>query len=105
MSEPVSQPEGSAEGSAGKSAEHRFRKLTSNLLAVLLSVFVLTAVNTNLFDEQPNLALFGMLGLMLVFLSRPAVERWEAKPPLRALDWALVIATMITFGYVFVQSE
>jgi TRAP transporter 4TM/12TM fusion protein len=97
MSQPASPPE--------QPAPSRFRKLVYNILAVVLSVFVLTAVNINLFDEQPNLAMFGMLGLMLVFLSRPAVQRWEMKTPLRVLDWVLVIATVITFGYVFVQSE
>src|SRR6056297_2039682 len=97
MSESVSPPE--------QPAPNRFRNLVYNVLAVALSVFVLTAVNINLFDEQPNLALFGMLGLMLVFLSRPTIPRWESKVPVQVLDWALVIATAITFGYVFVQSE
>ena len=76
-----------------------------NVLAMLLAVFVLAAVNFNVFDEQPNLALFGMLGLILVFLSRPLAERWSDRLPLRILDVILVIAAVVVFGYVFVQSE
>ena len=72
---------------------------------MLLAVFVLAAVNFNVFDEQPNLALFGMLGLILVFLSRPLAERWSDRLPLRILDVILVIAAVVVFGYVFVQSE
>jgi TRAP transporter 4TM/12TM fusion protein len=72
---------------------------------VLLSIFVLAAVNFNLFDEQPNLALFGMLGLLLVFLSNPLIERWSDRKPLQILDVVLIVATVVVFGYVFVQSE
>ena len=72
---------------------------------MLLAVFVVAAVNLNLFDEQPNLALFGLLGLVLVFLSRPLVNRWADRLPLKILDVVLVIVAVIVFGYVFVQSE
>ncbi len=81
------------------------RELVYHALAVILPVFVLTAVNINLFDQQPNLALFGMLGLTLVFLSRPAIQRWGETTAIRVLDWSLVVATVVVFGYVFVQSE
>ncbi|MFK7765803.1 MAG: TRAP transporter permease [Mariniblastus sp.] len=76
-----------------------------NTLAVLLCVFVLAAVNANLFNEQPNLALFGMLGLLLVFLNRSLIKSWSDTLPLRILDAVLIIATFVVFGYVFVQSE
>jgi TRAP transporter 4TM/12TM fusion protein len=72
---------------------------------MLLALFVLAAVNFNLFDEQPNLALFGMLGMVLVFLSRPLVTRWADRLPLKIFDVALIIASVVVFGYVFVQSE
>ena len=81
------------------------KKHLYNVLAVLLSIFVLAAVNFNLFDEQPNLALFGMLGLLLVFLSNPLIERWSDRKPLQILDVVLIVATVVVFGYVFVQSE
>ncbi|MEM7473941.1 MAG: TRAP transporter fused permease subunit [Planctomycetota bacterium] len=75
------------------------------VLSVLLCLFVLIAVNTTIFLQQPNLALFGMFGLSLVFLTRPMVKRWEKVSALRVLDWALVAGTVVCFGYIFVQSE
>ena len=79
--------------------------LVYNVLAATLCIFVLVAVNTTLFNQQPNLALFGMLGLTLVFLSQPMFKRWKDVKLLRVLDWVLVAATVVSFGYVFVQSE
>ena len=75
------------------------------LLAVVLSLFVLAAANFNVFDPQPNLAMFGMLGLLLVFLSRPLVKE---KPDWRfghAIAVGLMLLTVAVFGYIFVQSE
>ena len=97
MSEPVSE--------TAKQPPQTPNQPVYNVLAAVLSVFVLTAVNTNLFDEQPNLALFGMLGLTLVFLNRPFIKRWGEKVPIRVFDWVLVAATIVAFGYVFIQSE
>jgi TRAP-type uncharacterized transport system fused permease subunit len=82
-----------------------YQETVYNVLAILLSVFVLAAVNMNLFDEQPNLALFGMLGVLLVFLSKPLIKAWQDKLPLRIVDMLLVTATILVFGYVFVQSD
>ena len=82
-----------------------YQETVYNVLAILLSVFVLAAVNTNLFDEQPNLALFGMLGVLLVFLSKPLIKAWQDKLPLRIIDMLLVTATVLVFGYVFAQSD
>lgn len=79
--------------------------LIHNILAVVLCSFVLLAVNTSIFNQQPNLALFGMLGLSLVFISRPLLKRWKDVTALKGLDWILVAATVISFGYVFIQSE
>ncbi len=76
-----------------------------NILAVLLSVFVLAAVNFNLFDQQPNLALFGMLGLVLVFLSHPLLKRWSDNLLNRIVNLVLIGATLVVFGYIFIQSE
>lgn len=74
-------------------------------LSVVLCVFVLVAVNTNLFDAQPNLAMFGMLGLILVFLNTPACKWCPENRILKAVDIVLIIATIVSFGYVFIQSE
>ena len=80
-------------------------ELVRNILAAVLCIFVLIAVNTTIFNQQPNLALFGMLGLVLVFLSRPAFKRWKDVKFLKVFDWILVAATVISFGYIFIQSE
>ena len=53
---------------------NQYRGFVYNCLAIVLSTFVLIAVNYNLFDEQPNLALFGLFGLLLVFLGKPLGE-------------------------------
>ena len=75
------------------------------VLAVVLSLFVLAAANFNVFDPQPNLAMFGMLGLLLVFLSRPLVQEKPDWRFGRAIDVALMLLTVVVFGYIFVQSE
>ena len=75
------------------------------ICAVVLSLFVLIAVNTNLFEEQPNLALFGLLGLVLVFLTRPMIKRWGELVPIQIIDLGLILATLVVFGYVFVQTS
>lgn len=75
------------------------------VLAVMLSSFVLVAANFNLFDPQPNLAMFGMLGLLLVFLSRPLIKERPDWRFGRAIDVCLMLLTVVVFGYIFVQSE
>ena len=79
--------------------------LVRDILGVVLCLFVLIAVNTTIFNQQPNLALFGLLGMALVFLSRPMIKRWKDVGVLKIVDWVLVAATVIAFGYIFVQSE
>lgn len=75
------------------------------VLAVLLSLFVLAATNSNVFDPQPNLAMFGMLGLLLVFLSRPLAKEKPDWLLGRVIDLVLMLLTVVVFGYIFVQSE
>ncbi len=88
-----------------KSSTNPVRHHVFNVLAVALCTFVLVAVNTNLLDLQPNLAVFGMLGLILVFLSKPACKWCPENRILKSIDYVLIIGTVISFGYVFVQSE
>ena len=79
--------------------------LLYNVLAVLLSLFVLAAVNFNLFDQQPNLALFGMLGLVLVFLRLPLAKCCPDNLPSRIINFVLIGLTIAVFSYIFIQSE
>ena len=83
----------------------KFRQTAFCVVAVLLCSFVLLVVNTTLFDDQPSLALFGLLGLVLVFLSKPMIQRWAESLPLQIVDIFLVAASVVTFGYIFIQSE
>ncbi|MFK7735655.1 MAG: TRAP transporter permease [Pirellulaceae bacterium] len=94
-----------SESAADDDSTSQLTGLINNILAVVLCCFVLLAVNTTIFNQQPNLALFGMLGLALVFISRPLLKRWKDVTALKVFDWILVAATVLSFGYIFVQSE
>ncbi|QEG23532.1 TRAP transporter permease [Mariniblastus fucicola] len=73
--------------------------------AIALCIFVLVGVNTTLFEQHASLAVFGMLGLVLVFLSRPAIKRFDGTLPLKIVDGLLIVATIVVFGYVFSQTS
>ena len=83
----------------------RFRTTAFNVVAVLLCVFVLVGANSTLFSEHANIAMFGMLGLVLIFLSRPLTKFVEGWTLFKIIDLLLVVATVVVFGYVFVQTE
>lgn len=83
----------------------RFRSTTFNVVAVLLCLFVLVAANTTILSEHSGIALFGMLGLVSVFVSRPISERLKDWTAFKVVDMVLIVATIFVFGYVFVQSE
>ena len=95
-------------------------KYAYQFLSVVLCLFVLLAVNISLnsgdswlakignglaFSEVSNLALFAMVGLLLVFLDRPIVKSWDGFLPLKVVNWGMMAATVIVFGYIFVQSD
>ena len=100
-------------------------KYAYQVLSVLLCLFVLIAVNISVsgddtwlteygidkltnrfvFSEYSNLALFAMLGLLLVFLDRPIVKRWQDSLPLKIINWLMIAATVVVFGYIFIQSD
>ena len=90
------------------------------VLSVVLCLFVLLAVNISLnsgdswlakignglaFSEISRLALFAMVGLLLVFLDRPVVKSWKDFLPLKIANWGMMAATVVVFGYIFVQSD
>jgi len=55
--------------------------------------------------SRPNLALFGMLGLVLVFLRLPLFKCCPNNLPSRIVNVVLICATVAVFSYIFVQSE
>jgi len=67
-------------------------------------LFTLVEVNYPRLAPQAALALFALVGLTLCFLNVPAARRLTGRA-WRALDFALVLLTVVCFGYVFVQTE
>ena len=95
------------------------------IIAVFLSLFILAEVNYPFLSPQGQLAIFAMLGLILVFLKHPLfpkrsnqsqpnttnpepVEEHATRYTLHAtriIDYILILITLIAFGYVLIQSE
>lgn len=94
------------------SLKHRFvphlKQLKQFLIlpvAVLLSLFILSEVNYPILRPQSALALFAMLGLIVVFLKYPIHKKLEDKSLLLILDYVFVVCVILCFGYVVVQTE
>ena len=84
------------------------QKLKDNIFlvaAVLLCCFILAEVNYPQLTPQSELALFAMLGLIVVFLRYPVHPRFEEHLALRLLDVVLIVSVIICFGYVLGQTE
>ena len=64
-----------------------------NVLSAVLCSFVLVAVNTTILGQQPSRALFALIGVVLVFLTKPTIKRWQNSLISRVVDWTLVVAT------------
>ena len=100
-------------------------KYAYQVLSVFLCLFVLQAVNMSVygddswvaklgiasftnrtvFSEVSNVALFAMLGLLLVFIDRPIIKRWKDWLALKVVNWLMMAATVVVFGYIFIQSD
>lgn len=74
-------------------------------VAALLCLFILAEVNYPRLAPHSQLALFAMLGLMLVFLKYPVHPRVADKPAFQVLDIMLAAGVLLCFGYVIVQTE
>ena len=83
----------------------RLRQTLFKGLAVILSLFVLAEVNYPHLLPQSQLAIFAMLGLVLVFLKYPFHSRFAEKAVGQWLDLVLAIGVIVCFGYVVIQSE
>lgn len=84
---------------------HQISRAVFQILAVVLSVFVLLEVNYPMLTPQSQLAIFGMLGLVLVFLNYPLHNKLKDKVFFQIVDLFLAAAVVLCFGYVLVQSE
>ena len=84
---------------------NRISRAVFQILAVVLRAFVLLEVNYPLLTPQSQLAIFGMLGLVLVFLNFPLHSKFQDKVFSQIVDLLLATAVVLCFGYVLVQSE
>ena len=75
------------------------------VVSVLLCLFILAEVNYPQLAPQSELALFAMLGLIVVFLKYPAHPRFANKRAFQLLDVALIVSVIVCFGYVLIQTE
>lgn len=83
----------------------RIRQILFRVCAAILTVFILAEVNYPQLSPQAQLAIFAMLGLILVFLKYPTCRRFEEHLGSQLLDLGCVLAVVICFGYILVQTE
>ena len=83
----------------------RIRQIVFRTCAVLLSVFILAEVNYPRLSPQAQLAIFAMLGLVLVFLKYPIHRRFEEHAVFQVLDFVFALTVVVCFGYILVQTE
>ena len=83
----------------------RIRQIVFRTCAVLLSLFILAEVNYPRLSPQAQLAIFAMLGLILVFLNYPIHRRVEGYITFQILDFVFALAVVICFGYILIQTE
>ena len=83
----------------------RIRRILFRTLAAILCLFILAEVNYHQLSPQSQLAIFAMLGLILVFLKYPIHRRLEEKVVFQVLDFVFVLAAVACFGYILVQTE
>ncbi len=83
----------------------RIGQIIFRTLTAILSLFILIEVNYPRLSPQSQLAIFAMLGLILVFLKYPIHRRLEEKVVFHVLDFVLAIAAAICFGYILIQTE
>ena len=84
------------------------QKLKDNIflvVSVLLCLFILAEVNYPRLAPQSELALFAMLGLVVVFLKYPIHSRFADNRIFQVLDVALIGSVIACFGYVVMQTE
>lgn len=74
-------------------------------VSLVLCVFVLIEVNHPLLQPHSRLALFGLLGLVLLFLQGRGAGDHRSNVIRRAFDALLLAAACLGFGYVIVQTE
>ena len=91
-----------------ESVDLLIEKLKDNIflvVSVVLCLFILAEVNYPQLAPQSELALFAMLGLIVVFLKYPIHPRFVGSRIFQALDVVLIGSVIACFGYVLAQTE
>ena len=91
-----------------ESVDLLIEKLKDNIflvVSVLLCLFILAEVNYPQLAPQSELALFAMLGLIVVFLKYPVHPRFVGSRIFQVLDVVLIGSVIACFGYVLAQTE
>lgn len=83
----------------------RILQILFRTCAVILGVFILAEVNHPRLTPQAQLAIFAMLGLLLVFLKYPIHRRFEGYFAFQILDFVFGLAVVFCFGYILIQTE
>ena len=86
-------------------AEQQIRNTALKCMAIALCVFVLVTVNVPLLQPHSRRVLFAWLGLSFGFLHIHLLKRESIGRVLRLSDWLPVALTLVTYGYVFIQTE
>ncbi len=84
------------------------QKIKNNIFLVVsvgLCLFILAEVNYPQLAPQSELALFAMLGLIVVFLRYPIHPRFADNPVFQTLDVVFIGSVIVCFGYVVAQTE
>ncbi len=83
----------------------RTRRAVFGALAAALTLFVLFEVNYPRLTPQADLAIFALLGSILVFLKYPIHPRFEKSVLFQLIDFVFILAAVVCFGFVLLQSE
>ena len=86
-------------------AASKARSLLLPALSLLMCLFVLAEVNYPVLRPQSRLALFGLLGLVLVFLHFPLRKGVGATHWSRSVDVGCAALVALCFAYVITQTE
>lgn len=83
----------------------KIRKTLITVLSVALSLFTLCEVNYQLFAPLAQLATFGMLGLVICYLSFPLLKRWKDVKALQIVDMLLAAGSVVCCSYLIVEGN
>jgi TRAP transporter 4TM/12TM fusion protein len=81
----------------------RTRGFLITILGIVLSLFTMCEVNYQMLTPLSQLATFGMLGMVICYLSFPVARPLKDMVVLRIVDMLLAIATVVCCGYLIYE--